>query len=283
MGDQRGRRRDQLPAQLILTLPKLPRGRVPRGPFLSNRANRSFMDGPPDSLLVIDGLMAGYGKLPVLHDLSLAIARGSLTTVIGPNGAGKTTLVKAIVNIVDVMAGTITFDGKQISRRPAHEIAAEGIGFVPQTGNVFPNLTVAENLEMGCRFVADSDRAAAIAGAYQRFPRLRDRHRQRARTLSGGERQMLAISSALLPDPKLLILDEPATGLSPQLTDEVVKGIKAINDRGTTVLWVVEENPRQVLAVADTVHVMDGGRIKTSTSAAELLAAPDFREIFLGV
>jgi ABC-type branched-subunit amino acid transport system ATPase component len=234
-------------------------------------------------LLAIDGLVAGYGRLPVLHDLSMTVAGGSLTTVIGPNGAGKTTLVKAIVNIVDVMSGTITFEGRRISNRPSHEIAAEGIGFVPQTANVFPTLTVQENLEMGCRFVADAERPAAIESAYDRFPRLRGRKKQRARTLSGGERQMLAISSALLHDPRLLILDEPVTGLSPQLTDEVVAGIKAINERGTTILWVVEENPLQVLGIADWVYVIEGGRVKNSEPAADLLAAPDFRRIFLGV
>jgi len=241
------------------------------------------MTADKEPLLVIEGLVAGYGHLPVLQDLSLTVATGSLTTVIGPNGAGKTTLVGAIVNIVDVMGGSITFEGKQIAKRPSHTIAAEGIGFVPQTGNVFPTLTVQENLEMGCRFVADADRPAAIESAYTRFPRLRQRKKQRARTLSGGERQMLAISSALLHDPRLLILDEPVTGLSPQLTDEVVRGIKEINQKGTTILWVVEENPLQVLAVADWVYVIEGGRVKNSEPAAELLAAPDFRQIFLGV
>jgi ABC-type branched-subunit amino acid transport system ATPase component len=242
-----------------------------------------FMASSSDPLLVIENLVAGYGKLPVLHDLSLSVARGSLTTIVGPNGAGKTTLVKALVNIVDVTAGKIVFVGKTISGLPTHLIVAEGIGFVPQTANVFATLTVQENLEMGCRFVPEAGRADAIAMAYQRFPRLRERRRQRARTLSGGERQMLAISSALLADPALLILDEPVTGLSPQLTDEVVGGIKQINAKGTTILWVVEENPLQVLAIADWVHVMEAGRIKNSMPAAELLEAPDFRQIFLGV
>jgi len=241
------------------------------------------MTADREPLLVIDGLVAGYGRLPVLQDLSLTVAEGSLTTVIGPNGAGKTTLVNAIVNIVDVMGGSITYEGRPITNRPPHKIAAEGIGFVPQTGNVFPTLTVQENLVMGTRFVADADKPAAIEGAYERFPRLRERKKQRARTLSGGERQMLAISSALLPNPRLLILDEPATGLSPQLTEEVVTGVKAINERGTTVLWVVEENPLQVLGVADWVYVIESGRVKNSTSAKELMNAPDFRQIFLGV
>lgn len=241
------------------------------------------MANQTEATLVIDGLVAGYGKLAVLHKVSLKVGEGSITTVIGPNGAGKTTLVKAIAGIVDIMQGKVSFNQKEISKLPAHEIASEGVGFVPQTEAVFPTLTVQENLEMGCKFVAEANRRDAIDAAYQRFPRLKERRRQKARTLSGGERQMLAIASALLPEPTLLILDEPVTGLSPQLTDEVITGIKAINERGVTVLWVVEENPLQVLSIADWVYVMESGTVKTSEPAAELLAAPDFRQIFLGV
>ena len=237
----------------------------------------------PDTTLSIEGLVAGYGKLAVLHSVSLSVARNSITTVIGPNGAGKTSLVKAIIGIVDTMEGSVVFEGQSITRMPAHEIAALGVGFVPQTNTVFPTLTVQENLEMGCRFVPDVSRREAVESAYKRFPRLRERQFQKARTLSGGERQMLAIASALLPNPKLLILDEPVTGLSPQLTDEVICGIKEINDRGVTVLWVVEENPLQVLAIADWVYVMESGLVKTSEPAKDLLAAPNFRQIFLGV
>jgi ABC-type branched-subunit amino acid transport system ATPase component len=181
------------------------------------------------------------------------------------------------------MAGEIRFRDQLISRLPTHKIFELGIGFVPQTAATFPSLTVQGNLEMGCRSVPDADRSDAIAGVYTRFPRLAERKRQRARTLSGGERQMLAIGSALLANPELLILDEPVTGLSPQLTDEVVAGIYQINRQGKTILWVVEENPLQVLGAADWVYVMEGGRVKNSTAASELLKAPDFRQIFLGV
>ena len=234
-------------------------------------------------LLTISGLVSGYGKLPVLQDVSLTVAAGSLTAVIGPNGAGKTTLAKSVVNIVDLMGGEIRFHGQALHRLPTHKIVELGIGFVPQTAATFPSLTVQENLEMRCRFVDPANRGTEINSVYSRFPRLAERKRQRARTLSGGERQMLAIGSALLANPELLILDEPVTGLSPQLTDEVVAGITEINQQGTTVLWVVEENPLQVLGAADWVYVMESGRVKNSTNAAELLEAPDFRQIFLGV
>ncbi len=241
------------------------------------------MNGGSTAALVVSGLVSGYGKLPVLHDVSLSVDDGSLTAVIGPNGGGKTTLMKSIVGIVDIMDGEIRYKGRRISGLEPHEIVALGIGFMPQTDNVFPTMTVHENLEMGCKFLSRPDWAAEIEAVYTRFPRLKGRTRQRAQTLSGGERQMLAIGSTLLAHPDFLILDEPVTGLSPQLTDEVAEGISAINKSGTTVLWVVEENPQQVLSLADWVYVMEGGRMKSNCKASELLDAANFREIFLGV
>ena len=248
------------------------------------RAPRS--EGGPelaDAMLSVSGLVAGYGRLPVLHDISFSVAPGSLTTIIGPNGAGKTTLTKAIVHVVDIMGGAIVFEGRTISAMPAHQIIPLGIGYVPQSGNVFPTLTVDENLEISSNLVPRARRAEEIEKVYERFPRLRERRRQRGQSLSGGERQMLAIGSALLAAPKLLILDEPVTGLSPQLTDEVTESIVAINRAGTTVLWVVEENPQQVIEHADWVCVMDGGAIRISKPAAEILATENLRELFLGI
>jgi branched-chain amino acid transport system ATP-binding protein len=229
------------------------------------------------------GLSAGYGKLPVLHGVSFAVPSRSLTTILGPNGAGKTTLVKSLVALTDRFSGHIRFKERPIDGLPTHVIVGLGIGFVPQTASVFPSLSVQENLEMGCRLLLPARRPQRIAEIYGQFPRLAQRQHQRASTLSGGERQMLAIGSALLADPEFIILDEPITGLSPQLVDEVVEGIEAINDRGTTVLWVVEQNPQQVLAIADWAIVMEGGTIKTQMPAGELLAVPDFRTVFLGV
>lgn len=237
----------------------------------------------PNDLLVINNLVSGYGKLPVLHDIDLSVPQGSLTAVIGPNGAGKTTLMNSIVNTVNVIQGEIRFKGQLIHRSETCTIVARGIGYVPQTNNVFPSLSVQENLEMGCELVPKTQWGPRIEEAYDRFPRLRDRKKQKASTLSGGERQMLAIGSALMANPELLILDEPITGLSPQISDEVAEGIIRINKQGTTVIWVVEENPTQVLSVADWVYVMESGTIKTRETGKELLEAPDFRGIFLGV
>jgi ABC-type branched-subunit amino acid transport system ATPase component len=234
-------------------------------------------------MLSVSRLTAGYGKLPVLHDVSLTVAPRSMVAVIGPNGAGKTTLMKSIVGLVNVMSGDIRFEGAPIGGMDTHDIAALGIGYVPQTRNVFASLTVQENLDLGCNLLPKGERGSVVAAVYERFPRLKQRQNQRGQSLSGGERQMLAIGSALLSRPRLLLLDEPVSGLSPHLTDEVSLGIKAINGAGTAVIWVVEENPRQVIALSDWVCVMDAGTVRASVPAAEILDAPNFRELFLGV
>ncbi len=234
-------------------------------------------------LLKIENLTAGYGKLAVLHDISLAIAKGEMLSLIGPNGAGKTSLTRAIMNQCAVMSGRVTFDGQDLTRVPTHLIAAAGIGYVPQTRNVFRGLSVQENLEMSASLLPRGDQRAAIDAAYRRFPRLTERRRQPGSALSGGERQMLAISSALLAKPRLLILDEPVSGLSPGMTDEVANGISEINRSGVTVLWVVEENPQQIIGLSDRVAVMSTGTIRLEQSAEEMLKAENFRELFLGV
>lgn len=234
-------------------------------------------------LLKIEDLTAGYGKLAVLHGISLEIREGEMLSLIGPNGAGKTSLTRAIMRQCAVMSGKITFAGENITAMPTHRVAALGIGYVPQMRNVFRSLTVQENLEMSASLLPHPQQAAAIEGAYARFPRLTERRRQHASALSGGERQMLAISSALMAKPRLLILDEPVSGLSPGMTDEVAKGIAAINRSGVTVLWVVEENPQQIIGLSDTVAVMATGTIRLQQPAAEMLRAENFRELFLGV
>lgn len=235
------------------------------------------------TLLKIENLTAGYGKLAVLHDISLQIRENEMLSLIGPNGAGKTSLTRAIMRQCAIMSGSVTFAGQNISNMPTHRIAALGIGYVPQSSNVFSTLTVQENLEMSATLLPASQQAGAIDEAYARFPRLTERRRQPGNALSGGERQMLAISSALLARPRLLILDEPVSGLSPGMTNEVAKGIAEINRGGVTVLWVVEENPQQIIGLSDTVAVMSTGTIRLSQPAAEMLRAENFRELFLGV
>ena len=238
---------------------------------------------PGDALLKVGGLVAGYGRLPVLHGLDVTVARGAMVAIIGPNGAGKSTLAKAIMRLVDVMAGEVHFDGRRIDTLETEAIAATGIGYVPQTRNVFGSLSVEENLELSCNLLPAGSAATAVEAIYERFPRLKQRRRQRGSSLSGGERQMLAIGSALISQPKLIMLDEPTSGLSPHMTSEVAEGISAINKAGTTVMWVVEEDPQEILSRADWVYVLDGGTVRMSCPAAELLGADNFLELFLGV
>ena len=234
-------------------------------------------------LLKIENLTAGYGKLAVLHGISLEVREGEMLSLIGPNGAGKTSLTRAIMKQCNILSGRITFAGEVISQLPTHKIAAMGLGYVPQMRNVFRSLTVQENLEMSASLLPKSQQAEAIDQAYTRFPRLTERRRQHGSALSGGERQMLAISSALLTKPRLLILDEPVSGLSPGMTDEVARGISEIHRSGVTVLWVVEENPLQIIGLSDSVAVMATGTIRMHQPAAEMLRAENFRELFLGV
>jgi ABC-type branched-subunit amino acid transport system ATPase component len=235
------------------------------------------------AILSIRNLTAGYGKLPVLHDISLDLDAGRMLAVIGPNGAGKSSLTRAIVNLCTIMSGSVSFDGQDITRLPTEAVAARGLGYVPQTRNVFRALSVQENLEMSSLLLDRAAQARAIDAAYARFPRLIERRRQLGASLSGGERQMLAIASALMTAPKLLVLDEPVSGLSPAMTDEVARGIAEINRAGTTVIWVAEENPQQIIGLSDEVIVMSTGTIRLRQSSADMLAADNFRELFLGV
>ncbi len=234
-------------------------------------------------ILSIASLTAGYGKLPVLHDISIDVAKGQMLSVIGPNGAGKTSLTRSVVGQCTIMSGSIVFDGTDITGRPSQEIARLGIGYVPQTMGVFRSLSVHENLEMSSLLLDRPEQKRAIDGAYARFPRLTERRSQLAASLSGGERQMLAISSALLNGPRLLILDEPVSGLSPSMSDEVAKGISEINRSGVTVIWVAEENPQKIIGLSDEVVVMSTGTVRLRQPAAEMLASENFRELFLGV
>ena len=231
----------------------------------------------------ITDLTSGYGKLPILHNISMDVKPSSITTIVGPNGAGKTTLIKSIVNLVTVMSGNVLLGETNITGMETHKIVDHGIGFVPQTSNIFPNLSVHENLELSIRSTSADRTKQRIEVIYEKFPRLKERSKQQGKTLSGGERQMLAIGSALLAEPKLLILDEPVTGLSPQLTEEVINSIVKINQDGTSILWVVEENPLQVLAVSDTTFIIQSGTVQSETAPSELINSPDFNEIFMGL
>jgi len=233
------------------------------------------------SLLEVQSVESGYGRLTILHGIDLHIDEGEVVAVIGPNGAGKSTLLRTIAGLLPCWKGQVRFAGKRVHDYEPSLLPAWGLGFVPQDRNVFPDLTVAENLEMAATLM--KYREPKIKATYERFPILGERQKQKARTLSGGERQMLAIGSALMLDPKLLMMDEPTTGLAPMKANEVISHILDINRSGTAILWVVEENPGNVLAHCPRVYLIESGQIRRTDSGKNLLNDPKFAELFLGV
>jgi branched-chain amino acid transport system ATP-binding protein len=226
-------------------------------------------------------VVAGYvPEVNILNGCDLTVAPGEFVGIIGPNGAGKSTLLKAMLGMVTVRSGTIRLNGVEITGQPAHKLVQRGVGFVPQTRNVFQTLTVRENLEMGC-FLAPkrfNERFEVVKGL---FPRLAERADQRAGSLSGGERQMVALGRALMLDPALLLLDEPSAGLSPMLQDEVFMRCKLINDHGVAIL-MVEQNARRCLQVCNRGYVLDQGRNAYTGTGRELLTDPKVIELYLG-
>ena len=226
-------------------------------------------------------LVAGYiPEVNILNGCDLEVRAGEFVGIIGPNGAGKSTLLKAILGMCKIRSGSITLNGQDITGRKAHELVPLGVGYVPQTKNVFPSLTVKENLEMGC-FLKPSvfkDRFAYVA---QMFPKLADRAAQRAGALSGGERQMVAMGRALMLEPKVLLLDEPSAGLSPALQDEVFVQCRTINAAGVAIL-MVEQNARRCLQVVNRGYVLDQGRNAYTGTGRELLGDPNVIELYLG-
>ncbi|MGC1847810.1 MAG: ABC transporter ATP-binding protein, partial [Pseudolabrys sp.] len=202
------------------------------------------------STLSIRGLRSGYGKIEVLHDVTLDVARGQIVTLIGANGAGKTTLLKTISGLLRPSAGSITFEGKSIVRRPPHKIVELGISHVPEGRAILKRMTVIDNLRMGAYVRTDSEIAEDIEAALVRFPLLSERRLQIAGTLSGGEQQMLAIGRALVARPRLLLFDEPSLGLAPKIVSQIFLTLRELKNEGKTVL-LVEQNARQALRVAD--------------------------------
>lgn len=233
------------------------------------------------ALLDVDGIFAGYGDTEILHDVSLYVEEGEITTIIGPNGAGKSTLLKALMGYIIPTAGRVCLNGVDVTALPAHERVLKGLAFVPQLDNVFPALTVAENLAMGGYTLSKSELEARIADQYARFPRLAERRTQRVRTMSGGERQMLALARALMTDPRLLMLDEPSAALSPRLADEVFAKVREINESGRTVL-IVEQNAERSLAISRRGIVMADGRNAFEGPAQGMLEDEKIRDAYLG-
>ncbi|WP_254545099.1 ABC transporter ATP-binding protein [Halomarina pelagica] len=250
------------------------------GTATDGRATAATAGEPEDGLLVVRGLDAGYGDLQVLSDLDLTVGEGEYVTIVGPNGAGKSTAMKSVFGLTTHMGGEITFDGHDIAGLVPEEVIHYGIGYVPQNDNVFPSLSVEENLEMGA-YILDAVPRDRLEAVYDRFPILRERDTQKAGTLSGGQRQMLAMGRALMLDPQLLLLDEPSAGLAPDLVDEMFDRIDAINDAGTAVL-MVEQNAKEALRRCDRGYVLVNGRNRFVDTGDALLADEEVRREFLG-
>jgi len=233
------------------------------------------------TMLAVDGMRAGYGKVEVLHDVCLEVARGQIVALIGANGAGKTTLLKTISGLVRTSGGTIHFEGEGIGRRAAHKIVALGISHVPEGRAILKRMSVLENLRMGAYVRSDAEVEGDIAAVMARFPVLAERRYQPAGTLSGGEQQMLAIARALVARPRLLLMDEPSLGLAPKLVTRIFRTLRELRDEGKTIL-LVEQNARQALQVADHAYVMERGRIVLAGTGASLLDTPEVQRTYLG-
>ena len=235
------------------------------------------------ALLELNNLHVSYGAVQALRGISLKVEPGEVVTLIGANGAGKSTTLRTVSGLLRPKQGTILFDGRSLSGRPPHEIVHLGLVHVPEGRGIFANLSVEENLNLGAfprhdRAQIRRDRERAL----ELFPRIRERLRQNAGTLSGGEQQMLAIARALLAGPKLLLLDEPSLGLAPQIVKTIFQVIREINQKGTTIL-LVEQNARMALAVAHRAYVLEVGEIEMQGPAAELAASDEIRKAYLGV
>ena len=235
-------------------------------------------------LLSVRGLTAGYGEQNILHGVSLDVGPGGFVSVIGPNGAGKSTLLKALYGLLRPRAGTVVFrrDGveHEVAGWKPYRLTALGLNYVPQLANVFPNMTVIENLELGAR-VAGAGAADRVDEVVETFPLLGQRRRARAGTLSGGQRQMLALARALVTRPLLLLLDEPSAGLAATVVDELFEELVAINQRGTAIL-LVEQNARRSLSTSDYGYVLDMGRNRYEGEGRSLVDDPKIVDLYLG-
>ncbi len=234
-----------------------------------------------EPLIRVDGVVAGYVPgVNILNGANLELAADELVGIIGPNGAGKSTMLKALFGLIPVREGRVTFDGQDVTNKPAHELVRLGIGYVPQVKNIFATMTVEENLMMG-GFLSPKRTAERTAFVVEIFPRIGERLKQRAGSLSGGERQMLAMSRALMMDPKVLLLDEPSAGLSPVLQDQVFLRTRSINQAGVAIV-MVEQNARRCLQICHRGYVLDQGRNAYTGPGRELLNDPKVIELYLG-
>lgn len=233
-------------------------------------------------ILEIDSIEAGYvADAPILGGVGLTLGRGEMVTIVGPNGAGKSTLVRVVIGLLAPWAGTVWLQGENVTGKKPHKIVARGVGYVAQRDNVFPNLTVEENLELGALRLRSNDPSVRLDEMFETFPRLAERRRQPAGTLSGGERQLLALARALMAEPGLLLLDEPSAGLSPIAVDLIFEKIGEINASGIAIL-MVEQNARRALAMSHRGYVLDGGRNRFEGKGEDLLHDPKVVDLYLG-
>ena len=234
------------------------------------------------ALLQVENLNVHYGMIHALKDVSFSINTGEIVTLIGANGAGKSTTLRTISGLVPCSSGTIMYENEDISHLPAHKIAALGVNHVPEGRRVFPQLSVEVNLQLGAYLRKDKTQVRAdMTRVYELFPRLYERRKQLAGSLSGGEQQMLAMGRGLMSNPKLLLLDEPSMGLAPLLVREIFNIIQEINRSGTTIL-LVEQNAAMALAIADRAYVLENGTIKFSGTASELIQDQRVKQAYLG-
>lgn len=232
------------------------------------------------AIVELKGVVGGYGGAPILNGVNIAIEQSDIGVIVGPNGAGKSTTLKAIFGLVKVTGGTITFDGHEIANALPDKLVPLGLSFVPQEKNVFTAMSVHENLEMGA-FVRRDDFSDTLTQVYDMFPPLKEKRKQPAGELSGGQRQMVAMGRALMSKPKVLMLDEPSAGLSPKYVLEIFEQIVKVNQAGVGIL-MVEQNARQALAFASKGFVLAGGQNRYTGTGAELIADPEVAKSFLG-
>lgn len=232
-------------------------------------------------VLECNAIAAGYVKgLNILQGIDLVVSKGEVVSIIGPNGAGKSTLLKAIMGLINISAGRFYIEGIEKTNLPTHKIVNEGLGYVPQVANVFPSLTIEENLDMGA-WSLTQNRKESILKIFEDFPLLADRKKEKAGNLSGGQRQILALARALVTSPEILLLDEPSAGLSPMAIDDVFKTIKKINKNGVSIL-LVEQNAKRALKFSDRGYVLDQGRNAYQGKGTDLLDDPRVVDLYLG-
>ena len=232
-------------------------------------------------MLKIDNINLYYGGIHALKDLSLDVKKGEIVTLIGANGAGKTSTLRAISGLEPIKSGTISYKASPINKVPAHKIVSLGLSHVPEGRKIFANLTVLENLELGAYLRKDKEIQKDMEMVFSKFPRLKEREKQQAGTLSGGEQQMLAIGRALMNRPEMLILDEPSMGLAPLVVKDIFNTIVEINKSGTTIL-LVEQNANMALSIADRAYVLETGKIVLSGDAKEILEDDSIKSAYLG-